>query len=82
MKSVLISDEVAARLERRAALHGRDLQAEHQAVLEQALESDTGAPAESTKRRWIERARHLRQEVDGRLFTPSEDLLRELRDEH
>jgi antitoxin FitA len=56
-------------LERQAALPGRDVDAEHRAVLEAALRAG-----------FWERAAALREETRGRVFTPSEVLIRQDRD--
>jgi plasmid stability protein len=58
-------------LERQAALHGRSLDAEHRAIIDAALRAG-----------FWERAAALRAETAARIFTPSEELIRQDRDEH
>jgi plasmid stability protein len=69
-----VPDEVLVRLKDRARANGRSAEAEHREILRQALSGDTGA-------RFEELAAQLRALTAGRRQTPSEDLLRELRDE-
>ncbi len=56
-------------LERQAALHGRSAEAEHRIILEEAIRAG-----------FWERAAALRAEMRGRIFTPSEELIRRDRD--
>ncbi|MBV9991904.1 MAG: hypothetical protein JOZ72_11505 [Alphaproteobacteria bacterium] len=67
-----VPDHIAAALEKRAAEHGRSAEAEHRAILETALKH-------RSEDFW-DAARKLREELKGRTFTPSEDLIREDRD--
>lgn len=67
-----VDDALVARLSDRAASHGRSLEAEHRAILEQALQA--GADFEDL-------AAKLRNLLGGRKHTPSEDLMREGREE-
>jgi plasmid stability protein len=68
-----VPDTVMAALEKRAAANGRDAESEVCAIIEQNLKpKDEG---------FWERAQKLRAELRGRKFTPSEDLIRESRDE-
>ena len=67
-----VPEETVAALKRRASANGRSVEAEHRALLEEALPSDVTA--------WLERARELRLLTAGRKFTPSEVLIRESRD--
>ncbi len=57
-------------LERQAALHGRSVEAEHRLILEGALRAS-----------FWERAAALREETRGRISVPSEELIRQDRDE-
>jgi plasmid stability protein len=75
MAQLLVRDvprDVVDALKRRAAAHGRSAEAEHRAILEQALK----AGRESFR----ERARQLRDETAGRISGESADLIREDRD--
>ncbi len=69
-----VSEEVLARLKARARENGRSAEAEHREILRQALLSDDGG-------RFEELAARLRAMTAGRQQTPSEDLLRDTRDE-
>lgn len=69
-----LDDELIARLKRRAARHGRSVEAEHREILRQALAVDT-EPSFDTL------AAELRELTKRRKQTPSEILLREGRDE-
>ena len=76
MPQLLVRDvpqELVQALKRRAAEHGRSAEAEHRLILEQALR-----PGRAD---FWERAAELREELRGRTFTPSEDLIRQDRDE-
>ena len=76
MPQLLVRDvplDVVDALKRRAAEHGRSAEAEHRAILEEALR-----PGRAD---FWERAAKLREELRGRVFTPSEDLIRQNRDE-
>ena len=76
MPQLLVRDvplDVVEALKRRAAEHGRSAEAEHRHILEQALR-----PGRAD---FWERAAKLREELRGRVFTPSEDLIRQDRDE-
>ena len=68
-----VSDAVVAELQKRAARNGRSAEAEHRAILEQSLKP-------KNENFW-EDATKLREALRGRKFTPSEDLIREDRDE-
>jgi plasmid stability protein len=72
-----VSDEVVQALKTRAASHGRSVEAEHRALLEQTLAADRQARVEA----WLEKSEPLRDRLKGRVFTPSEVLIRESRDE-
>jgi len=77
MTNLLVRDvpeEILKRLKDRARGNGRSAEAEHREILKQALSEDDGA-------RFEELAAQLRALTAGRPQTPSEDLLRELRDE-
>lgn len=69
-----LDDDLIARLKRRAARHGRSAEAEHREILRQALASEAEPSFEDL-------AAELRKLTAGRKQTPSEDLLREGRDE-
>ena len=67
-----VPSEMVKALKRRAAGHGRSAEAEHRAILEQAL---TAAQLDF----WDEATR-LRDETRGRIITDSADLIRLDRD--
>ena len=69
-----LDDDLIRRLKRRAALHGRSMEAEHREILRQALASEI-EPS------FMDLAAELRALTKGRRHTPSEELLREGRDE-
>lgn len=69
-----LDDEIVARLKRRAARHGRSMEAEHREILRQALSAENN-------RSFDQLAAELRKLTRGRKQTPSEVLLREGRDE-
>jgi plasmid stability protein len=68
-----VSQDVVEALKRRAAEHGRSSEAEHRIILEEALRAGRGS--------FWERAASLREETQGRITIPSEDLIRKDRDE-
>ncbi|MBV9572064.1 MAG: Arc family DNA-binding protein [Alphaproteobacteria bacterium] len=68
-----VPDKVIAALKKRAKQHGRSAEAEHRAILEQAVKP-------SGEDFW-ERAAKLREETRGRIFTDSAELIRQARDE-
>ena len=67
-----VPDHIADALARRAAENGRSAEAEHRAILENTLRPGL--------EEFLEAAAKLREELKGRTFTPSEDLIREDRD--
>jgi plasmid stability protein len=69
-----LDDDLIARLKRRAARHGRPTEAEHREILRLALAGDIETSFETL-------AADLRQLTRRRKQTPSEDLLREGREE-
>jgi plasmid stability protein len=69
-----LDEELVARLKRRAARHGRSTEAEHREILREALSAE---PEPS----FDDLAAQLRRLTADRTQTPSEDLLREGRDE-
>ncbi|PSJ57740.1 hypothetical protein C7I84_17085 [Mesorhizobium ephedrae] len=69
-----VDDELVARLKQRAQTHGRSAEAEHRAILQQALFEEPGQDFDQL-------AARLRKRLEGRHHTPSEILLRESRDE-
>ncbi len=76
MAQLLVRDvplDVVEALKRRAAEHGRSAEAEHRLILEQTL-----CPRRTD---FWERAAKLREQTRGRIITPSEDLIRQDRDE-
>ena len=68
-----VDDEIVARLKERAAKHGRSAEAEHRALLRDALEVDGMG--------FDELAAMLRAQTAGRKHTPAEILQRESREE-
>jgi plasmid stability protein len=77
MPQLLVRDvplDVVEALKRRAAEHGRSAEAEHRAILEQTLRPE--------REGFWEAAAKLREETRGRITTPSEELIRQDRDEH
>lgn len=78
--TVDLDDDVIRRLEREAAAHGWSVEDEHRAILEQELcGREVSSPAYRSA--WAEHARKLRQLTAGQALVPSEDLIREARDE-
>ena len=69
-----LDDDLIARLKRRAARHGRSVEAEHREILRQALTAETEISFETL-------AAELRKLTRDRKQTPSEVLLREGRKE-
>ena len=69
-----LDDELLVRLRRRAARHGRSMEAEHREILRHALSAEVDPDFEDL-------AARLRKLTKGRKQTPSEQLLREGRDE-
>jgi antitoxin FitA len=68
-----VSQEIVEALKRRAAEHGRSVEAEHRFILEEALRRGRAG--------FWQRAAALREETRGRISVPSEDLIRQDRDE-
>lgn len=69
-----VDDDIVTRLKRRAARHGRSVEAEHREILRQALTSEVEPDFDAL-------AAQLRALTAKRRQTPSEVLLRESRDE-
>lgn len=69
-----LDDDLIVRLKRRAARHGRSTEAEHREILRQALSGEVEPSFD-------ELAAQLRAMTARRPQTPSEQLLREGRDE-
>lgn len=67
-----VDDVLVEKLSDHATRHGRTIEAEHRAILRQALESNTS---------FEELAAKLRSMLEGRRHTPAEALLHESRDE-
>jgi plasmid stability protein len=75
MAQLLVRDvprDLVEALKRQAADHGRSAEAEHRAILEQALKAG--------RQGFRARAARLRQETQGRIRGESADLIREDRD--
>jgi plasmid stability protein len=76
MAQLLVRDvpqDVVDALKRRAAEHGCSAEAEHRLILEQTLRPGRAG--------FWERAAMLREETRGKITIPSEDLIRQDRDE-
>ncbi|MCY4425933.1 MAG: hypothetical protein OXC05_02735 [Halieaceae bacterium] len=69
-----LENDLILRLKRRAARHGRSAEAEHREILRHALSAEVEPAFE-------ELAAKLRQMTMGRKHTPSEELMREGRNE-
>jgi len=69
-----VGEDLVAKLKIRAARHGRSAEAEHREILRQALEGEADLSFDAL-------AAELRLLTGERRQTPSEDLLREGRDE-
>ena len=69
-----LSDDLIARLKRRAQRHGRSTEAEHREILRQALAMEDNTSFDKL-------AADLRKLTKKRKQTPSEELLREGREE-
>lgn len=69
-----LDDELLIRLRRRAARHGRSMESEHREILRHALSAEVDPD-------FADLAARLRKLTKGRNQTPSEQLLREGRDE-
>lgn len=67
-----VPENIVAALKRRAKDNGRSVEAEHRALLEDALKP--------RREKFIERAAKLREETRGRIKTDSADLIRADRD--
>ncbi len=65
-----VDDKLVVRLKRRAARHGRSMEAEHREILRQAL-------AGEVEPNFADMAAEMRKLTRGRKFTPSEVLQRE-----
>jgi plasmid stability protein len=76
MPQLLVCDvpqDVVEALKRRAAEHGRSVEAEYRVIFEEALRAARGG--------FWERAATLRAATRGRISVPSEDLIRQDHDE-
>jgi plasmid stability protein len=69
-----LEDDLILRLKRRALRHGRSAEAEHREILRQALASESETS-------FADLAAKLRAMTAGRQQTPSQQLLRESREE-
>ena len=76
-----LPDHVVEALKRRAAAHGRTADAELRSILEEALRASREPASRPGRADFWERAAKLREELRDRTFTPSEDLIRQDRDE-
>lgn len=72
-----LSDDVVDSLKRRAASHGRSVEAEHRAILEGVLDKEHAQRVALFR----DKAAKLRQSLEGRDITPAVELIRESRDE-
>ena len=75
MAQLLVRDvprDIVEALKQRAASHGRSAEAEHRAILEQALKAGRAG--------FRARAAQLRDQTRGRIVGQSADLIREDRD--
>jgi antitoxin FitA len=68
-----VPEDIAEALKRRAAEHGRSVEAEHRIILEEALRPG--------RKGFWERAAALREETRDRILTDSTELIRQDRDE-
>ncbi|MGO4676043.1 hypothetical protein AB4Z40_24360 [Bosea sp. 2YAB26] len=69
-----LDDDLILKLKMRAARHGRSAEAEHREILRQVLQNETEPDFDSL-------AASLRRLTASRKQTPSEELMREGRDE-
>ena len=69
-----LDPELISKLKQRAARHGRSAEAEHREILRQALSVEIGHDFETL-------AAEMRRITAGRDLVPSEQLLRDKRDE-
>jgi plasmid stability protein len=69
-----LDEEIVVRLRRRASRHGRSVESEHREILRHALSSEVDPDFEDL-------AARLRKLTAARKQTPSEQLMREGRDE-
>jgi plasmid stability protein len=69
-----LDEEIVSKLKRRAARHGRSVEAEHREILRQALTAEVEPDFDAL-------AAELRALTARRRQTPAEKLLRESRDE-
>jgi plasmid stability protein len=72
-----VSDHTVEALKRRAAANQRSVETEHRALLEETLEAERMKKVEAFRAR----IDALHETLKGRVFTPSEVLVREMRDE-
>lgn len=73
-----VSDETVEALKRRAAANSRSVEAEHRNLLEQALETERMRQVEA----FLAEIEALHVRTEGQVFTPSEVVVREMRDEN
>jgi plasmid stability protein len=80
--SVRVPNDLAKALEQQAAANGRSVETEHRRILQNAVAQSQEPWSAEMRTKWAQRAKRLREEIRGRAFTPSEGLIREMRDEH
>jgi plasmid stability protein len=68
-----VPEDVVEALKRRASEHGRSAEAEHRIILEEALRAG--------RAQFWQRAAASREATRGRITVPSEELIRQDRDE-
>ncbi|MGD9616472.1 MAG: Arc family DNA-binding protein [Alphaproteobacteria bacterium] len=76
-----VPEDIVEALRRRAAAHGRTADAELRSILEEALHASREPSARPGHADFWERAAKLREQTRGRNITPSEELIRQDRDE-
>lgn len=74
-----VDEEIVVRLKERATKNGRSAEAEHREILKAALRWEPSPLVD--RQEWEMRAKAFRDSLKGRHHTPSENLLRESRDE-
>jgi plasmid stability protein len=73
-----VSDETVEALKRRAAANSRSVEAEHRDLLERALETERMKQVEA----FLAEIETLHVRTEGQVFTPSQAVVREMRDEN
>jgi plasmid stability protein len=72
-----VREETVDALKARAAANQRSVEAEHRALLEEVLEAERLAKV----KRFLAQIEAIHEQQAGRTFTPSEVVVREMRDE-